>query len=354
MLKERYRMNNISCPSIIEDNQIITLAHGSGGKHTSQLIEKIFLPAFSKTSLDKLHDGAVLELPSTQIVFTTDSYVVQPVFFPGGDIGKLAVTGTLNDLAMCGAKPYYLSCGFILEEGILQADLQRIVWSMKKEAEANSVKIVTGDTKVIERHTGTNIFINTTGIGVSMVKTPIHPHQIQVGDSIILSGDIGRHGMAIMAEREGLEFSSPLMSDCTSLVPMVEAMIRENIEIHCLRDLTRGGLATALVELAEASKVELRILEEAINVGEAVDSACEILGLDPLYVANEGRFVAFIPKYQQKQALKILKEFAEGAEANIIGEVVERSNSPSAILKNSFGTQRYLYRLVGDQLPRIC
>ncbi len=199
---------------MIDDKQVITLAHGSGGKQTSQLIEKIFLPAFSNDKLDMLHDGAVLDIPANQIVFTTDSYVVQPVFFPGGDIGKLAVTGTLNDLAMCGARPYYLSCGFIIEEGFLQSDLKRIVESMKTEAEANSVQIVTGDTKVIERQTGTNIFINTSGIGISMVKDPVHPHRIQKGDCMILSGDIGRHGMAIMAKREGLEFSSPLMSDC--------------------------------------------------------------------------------------------------------------------------------------------
>ena len=347
-------MNNISCPSTIDDKEVITLAHGSGGKHTSQLIEKIFLPAFSNEKLDKLHDGALLDIPTNQIVFTTDSYVVQPVFFPGGDIGKLAVTGTLNDLAMCGARPYYLSCSFIIEEGFLQSDLKRIVESMKKEAEANSVQIVTGDTKVIERHTGMNIFINTTGIGICMAKDPIHPHHIQKGDCIILSGDIGRHGMTIMAKREGLEFSSPLMSDCSSLVPMVAALLREGIEVHCLRDLTRGGLATALVELAETSKMEFRILEDPISISEAVNSACEILGFDPLYVANEGCFVVFLPKYQEDNALKILRGFSEGREACIIGEVIDRSTSPCAIIKNSFGTQRYLYRLVGDQLPRIC
>lgn len=347
-------MNNISCPLTIDDKQVITLAHGSGGKQTSQLIENIFLPAFSNDKLERLHDGAVLDIPANEIVFTTDSYVVQPIFFPGGDIGKLAVTGTLNDLAMCGARPYYLSCSFIIEEGFLQSDLKRIVESMKKETEANSVQIVTGDTKVIERQKGTNIFINTSGIGINMVKDPIHPHRIQKGDRIILSGDIGRHGMAIMAVREGLELSLPLMSDCGSLVPIVEALLCKGIEIHCLRDLTRGGLATALVELAEISKMEFKILEEAIAVSGVVKSACEILGLDPLYVANEGRFIAFVPKCQEDEALKVMREFAEGKEASIIGEVIDRSPSPSAILKNSFGTGRYLYRLIGDQLPRIC
>lgn len=347
-------MNTLSCPAMIDESQVILLAHGSGGKHTSQLIENIFLPAFSNDTLDRLHDGALLDIPSSQIVFTTDSYVVQPVFFPGGDIGKLAVTGTLNDLAMCGAKPYYLSCAFIIEEGFLQSDLKRIVESMKREAEAHSVQIVTGDTKVIERQTGTNIFINTSGIGISMVKDPIHPHQIQQGDCILLSGDIGRHGMAIMAKREGLEFSSPVISDCGSLAPMIEALLRAKVEVHCLRDLTRGGLATALVELAEAAKMEFRMTEDAIGVSESVNSACEILGFDPLYVANEGRFVAFVPKHQAHHALAVLKEFDAGREANLIGEVIGRSMFPSAILHNSFGTERYLYRLAGDQLPRIC
>ncbi len=312
---------------MIDDEEVITLAHGSGGKKTSQLIENIFLPAFRNDKLDLLHDGALLDIPANQIVFTTDSYVVQPIFFPGGDIGKLAVTGTINDLAMCGAKPLYLSCSFIIEEGFLQSDLRKIVESMRAEAEDNSVQIVTGDTKVIERHTGANIFINTSGIGISMVEEPIHPRRIQKGDRILLSGDIGRHGMAVMAIREGLEFSAPLLSDCCSLVPQVTTLLREGIEVHCLRDLTRGGLATALVELAETSRMEFRIEEDAICVSTAVDSACEILGLDPLYVANEGRFVAFVPKHQESDALRVLKG------ASIIGEVMDQSASPSAILK---------------------
>lgn len=345
-------MSSPACPVMTQEEEVITLAHGSGGKQTSRLIEEVFLPAFGNGKLERLHDGAALNLPSSQVVFTTDSYVVQPVFFSGGDIGKLAVTGTINDLAMCGAKPLYLSCGFILEEGFIQSDLKRIVASMKNEAEANDVQIVTGDTKVIERQAGKNLFINTAGIGVSLSPTPINPQQIQKGDSILLSGDIGRHGMAIMAEREGLKFSSPLVSDCCSLFPIMEALLREGIEIHCLRDLTRGGLATALVELAEQSQMDFGLHEEAICVSEAVDSACEILGFDPLYVANEGRFIAFIPKQQEGQALKILKKFFE--EAAIIGEVTDHSSSPCALLKNAFGTDRYLYKLVGDQLPRIC
>jgi hydrogenase expression/formation protein HypE len=342
-------MQNFSCPIPVDDREIISLAHGSGGQQTSKLIEEIFLPAFANEHLALLHDGAVLPIPSGKIVFSTDSYVVQPVFFPGGDIGKLAVTGTLNDLAMCGARPYYLSCGFIIEEGFLQEDLKRIVASMKKEADMYSVQIVTGDTKVIERQSGHNIFINTSGIGIRMNDHPIDPGQIKPGDAIILSGDVGRHGMAIMSVRENLAFSSPLVSDCACLFPPVLALLEEGVDVHCMRDLTRGGLATALVELSETAKMDFLIEEEAVPVCDAVKSACEILGFDPLYVANEGRFIAFVPENVAEKAVKII-----GDQAGIIGRVRSGSCSPSAALKNSFGTQRFLYRLVGEQLPRIC
>ncbi len=347
-------MLNATCPVATADDQVITLAHGSGGKHTSRLIQQIFLPAFANDKLEMLHDGALLDMPAGKIVFTTDSYVVQPVFFPGGDIGKLAVTGTLNDLAMCGARPRYLSCGFIIEEGFLQTDLKRIVASMKAEVDAHGVQIVAGDTKVIERQAGNNIFINTTGIGISMVDYAINPYQIQDGDAILISGDIGRHGMAIMAQREGLAFASPLSSDCACLFPMVKALFDAGITVHCMRDLTRGGLATALVELAETASKDFIIEEEAIAVSEAVDSACEILGFDPLFVANEGRFVAFMPQRMASQAVDIMRTFDDGRQAGIIGQVAAASTSPNAILKNAFGSERYLYRLVGDQLPRIC
>lgn len=345
-------MPDLSCPVAINDSQVITLAHGGGGKQTSRLIQNIFLPAFANSHLELLHDGALLDIPENRIVFTTDSYVVQPLFFPGGDIGKLAVTGTLNDLAMCGAKPRYLSCGFIIEEGFLQSDLQRIVASMKCAAEESGVQIVTGDTKVIERQSGTNLFINTSGIGILMTAGPVHPHQIETGDAILLSGDIGRHGMAVMAVREGFQFSSPLISDCASLVPLVEALVEGGIPLHCLRDLTRGGLATALVELAETAKKEFVIEEEAIAVSEQVNSTCEILGIDPLYVANEGRLIAFVPQNRAQEALQMMKRFS--SEASIIGTCAGDTSFPGAIMKNSFGTERLLYRLVGDQLPRIC
>jgi len=347
-------MNTFSCPVPFGEKEVITLAHGSGGTETSRLIEQIFLPAFTNEYLDMMHDGALLNLPSNHIVITTDSYVVQPIFFPGGDIGKLAITGTVNDLAMCGAKPYCLSCGFIIEEGFLQSDLKRIVASMQKEARAQSTQIVAGDTKVIERQTGTNLFLNTSGIGIKMVDYPINPRQIQPGDAILVSGDIGRHGMAVMAAREGLSFSSPLISDCASLVDIVQALVQESIPLHCLRDATRGGLATVLLELAEAAKMELAVSEESIPICQSVQSACEMLGFDPLYVANEGCFVAFVPVHHAEHALQIIRKFPEGAHASMIGHVIAQSAAPGVKMKNSFGSSRYLYKLVGNQLPRIC
>lgn len=347
-------MNEFTCPLPIKDTQVITLAHGSGGKQTSQLIEKIFLPAFSNPHLSQLHDGAVIDLPHQQIVFTTDTYVVQPIFFPGGDIGKLAVAGTANDLAMCGARPLYLSCGFVIEEGFLQEDLKQIVGSMKTEANALSLQIVTGDTKVIERQSGNNIFINTSAIGTKIVEYEISPSQIQAGDAILISGDIGRHGIAVMAKRQGLEFTTPLLSDCASLVKLIEALVNEGIEIHCLRDLTRGGLSTALVELAETAKMELTIEEDQIPISDSVNNACEILGLEPMYVANEGRFIAFIPESQADQAASILKNFSEGKYARKIGEVIGKKSIPATKMRTAFGVERFLYKLVGDQLPRIC
>lgn len=343
-----------SCPLPIEETEVITLAHGGGGKQTSRLIEEIFRPAFSNPALDLLHDGARLLLPSTQLLFTTDSYVIQPLFFPGGDIGKLAVAGTMNDLAMCGAKPLYLSCSFIIEEGFSQKALRRIVSSMKELSDLHAVEIVTGDTKVIEREKGGNLFINTTGIGTPLTSRLIAPASIQEGDAIVLSGDVGRHGMAIMAVRQNFSFSSPLMSDCAALSPLVEALVKEGIELHCMRDATRGGVATALVELAESSQRDFILQEESIPVSEGVSSACEILGFDPLYVANEGRFVLFVPQQQAHQAVAVLQRFAEGASASIIGNVAQKSSSPSAWLVNPLGVERALYRISGEQLPRIC
>ena len=346
-------MNN-TCPIPLAHGQIITHAHGSGGQATHQLLEDIFLPAFGNEQLNLLHDGAFLQLPKSEVVFTTDSFVVQPIFFPGGDIGKLAIVGTANDLAMCGAKPHSLSAAFILEEGLPIEDLRKVVDSMRVEALALALQIVAGDTKVIEKKGVSGLLINTCGIGISISPAPIHPRQIQEGDAMILSGDIGRHGMAIMAIREHMEFSNPLFSDCASLFPLVEALLAEKIEIHAMRDLTRGGLATALVEIAESARKELLLQESAIPISREVDSACEILGFDPLYVACEGRFIAFIPKSQVEQALFILRQFPEATNACCVGYVAPHSNNPKVHVKNAFGIERPLYRLAGELLPRIC
>ena len=345
----------MTCPIPQTNREIITLEHGSGGKSTSDLIEQIFLPAFHNPALDMLHDGALLQIPQNRIAFTTDSYIVQPIFFPGGDIGKLAVTGTINDLAMCGAKPLYLSCSFIIEEGFLQSDLRKIVNSMQAQAKSQSVQIVTGDTKVVERQNGQNIFINTSGIGVQMTPSSINPLQIVPGDAILINNDIGRHGVAVMAEREGLTFSEPLLSDCAPLISIVEKLIEEGIEIHCMRDLTRGGLATALVEIAEKSKLEFLISQENITITPLVANTCEILGLDAFYIANEGCFITFLPEKFVEDALAIMHRFSIGQHASVIGKVIGPSSESGRVrMKNLYGSDRYLYQLTGNQLPRIC
>ncbi len=317
------------------------------------LIETLFKPAFSNPELDRLHDGAVLELGGTRFAFTTDSYVVHPLFFSGGDIGKLAVCGTLNDLAMCGARPIALSVGFILEEGLPMETLKRVVESMRLSAEAAGVKLVTGDTKVVDKGKGDGLFINTAGIGTLEYKGTIAPEKIQTGDAILLSGDIGRHGMAIMAAREGLSFEGAIESDCADLSSLIQELIRSEIGIHCLRDLTRGGLASALVEIAEAAKRDLAVEERAISVRQEVQGACEILGLDPLYAANEGRFIAFVPESCAKQALAVLTAHPLGQGASQIG-AVQKSNQGLVTLKTAIGASRLVDMLSGEQLPRIC
>ena len=284
-----------SCPIPKSDYESILLAHGGGGKLMHQLIDKIFKAAFENPALETEHDGAVIRLDSDKLAFTTDSYVVNPLFFPGGDIGSLAINGTINDLAMCGARPLYISVGFIIEEGFPIDKLWRIVLSMRAAADNTGVKIVTGDTKVIDKGKGDGVFINTAGIGSIEHGLSIKPSSVKPGDMIILSGDIGRHGIAVMSQREGLTFETTIGSDCAPLAEPVMKLLRSNVEIHCLRDLTRGGLATALVEIANASGLSIEIEEKTISVLEEVQGACEILGLDPLYIANEGRFIAIVP-----------------------------------------------------------
>lgn len=318
-----------------------------------QLIESIFRPAFQNQNLETHHDGAVLDFSSDKLVMTTDSYVVQPLIFPGGDIGSLAVNGTVNDLAMCGARPLYLTVGFILEEGLPISTLQTIANSIKHSAQGAHVHIVTGDTKVVAKGNGDGLFINTTGVGEAHPFLRSHPDQIQSGDCILLSGDIARHGIAVLAARENLEFDPPLQSDCAPLSSIVQKLFEAKIRIRCLRDLTRGGLATGLIELAHSSNLKFTIDENKIVVQEPVQGACELLGFDPLYVANEGCFVVVVAQDDAERAVEILRREQNSRVPEVIGKV-EKSMSPLVVLETSVGSTRILDMLSGNQLPRIC
>lgn len=346
---------NLSCPLPRVADDRIVLAHGGGGRLTHQLIEKIFLPAFANPALEQRHDGATLSLNGSRLAFTTDSFVVQPLMFPGGNIGDLAIHGTVNDLAMCGARPLYLSAGFILEEGLLMDTLRTVVTSMQEAAAQAKVQLVTGDTKVVDKGKGDGLFVNTSGIGVieANVKTAIGPASVQVGDSVIVSGDLGRHGIAILSVRQGLEFESPILSDSANVWPAVEALLNAGIDVHCLRDLTRGGLATTLNEIASARGVCIKLEETLMPVEETVEGACEILGLDPLYVANEGRFAAFVPSVQTEAALEVLKNVPVSQGAVAVGKV-EESPCGLVVLQSRIGGNRVVDMLSGEQLPRIC
>jgi hydrogenase expression/formation protein HypE len=344
---------NCPVPRVADDR--IVLAHGGGGRLTHQLIERIFLPAFANAMLEERHDGAVVPVNGSRVAFTTDSFVVRPLIFPGGNIGDLAVNGTVNDLAMCGARPLYLSSGFILEEGLPMETLRSVVTSMQEAAACANVKLVTGDTKVVDKGKGDGIFVNTSGIGVieASMKKPIAPSSVEVGDAVIVSGDLGRHGIAILSVREGLEFESPILSDTACVWPAVEALLKAGIEIHCLRDLTRGGLATTLNEIASDGNICIKLDETLIPVDEVVQGACEILGLDPLYVANEGRFAAFVPAAQADAALEVMKEIPVSESSVKVG-IVEQSPGRMVILQSRIGGNRVVDMLSGEQLPRIC
>jgi len=344
---------NTECPLPIAAEEIVRLGHGSGGELSQRLLRDYIYPHFDNPWIAQGHDSATLPLKSDRVVFTSDSFVITPLFFPGGDIGELAVYGTVNDLAMSGARPLYLSCSLILEEGLPLATLARVMSSMGRAAAEAGVQLVTGDTKVVERGKGDGLYINTAGIGVLALSDAIEPRRIQPGDRILLSGDIGRHGMAVMAKREGLEFDSPLRSDCAPLHGPVLELLRAGITPHCLRDLTRGGLATALVELAESAGKEFLVRESEIPLCEPVQGACEILGLDPLYVANEGRFIAFVPPQLVEPAIAVLTKNPISAGCRVIGAVTGDGKS-QVILRNALGCERLLDRLPGEQLPRIC
>lgn len=356
---------NIECPLPVDQlgsatEKVIRLGHGSGGELTQRLLQESVFPHFDNDWTREGHDSALLQLGDARLAFTTDSFVVSPLFFPGGDIGKLAVYGTVNDLAMSGARPLYLSCGLILEEGLPVSTLNQVMISMARASAEVGVQLVTGDTKVVEKGKGDGIYINTSGIGVLEHSQAISPQSIAPNDVILLSGDIGRHGMSVMAKREGLEFDGALLSDCAPLWNPVAELLEAGIEIHCLRDLTRGGLATALVELAESSGLSFEIEEGQVAVSEPVQGACELLGLDPMYVANEGRFILFVPAEQHKMALEVLSRQQVSAESRMIGRVTgpvseavpERPSE--VILRNSLGCERLLSLLPGEQLPRIC
>jgi hydrogenase expression/formation protein HypE len=347
-------MGEIVCPVPLNDGRRILLAHGGGGRLTRDLVEQVFLPAFRNDALAALHDAAVLERPGGRLAFTTDSFVVRPLFFPGGDVGKLAVTGTVNDLAMSGARPLYLSLGFILEEGLAVDDLVRVVDSVRRAACEAAVSVVAGDTKVVERGKGDGIFITSSGVGVVEAPGQIGPAQVRPGDAVLVSGTIGQHGVAVMAVRDGLAFASPIASDCASVAPPVLALLEAGLDVHCLRDPTRGGLATVLNEIAAQAGCEIAVHESAIPVGDDVSGACEVLGLDPLYVACEGRFVAFVASGDADRALALLRARSDTAAAARIGTVRPAGTPGLVTLRTLAGGERVLDLLSGEQLPRIC
>jgi hydrogenase expression/formation protein HypE len=342
-----------NCPVPFQDSAEVLLGHGSGGKLTADLIEKLFLPAFRNPYLEKLDDQAVVAVDGIRLAFTTDSYVVTPIFFPGGDIGQLAVHGTVNDLAMSGARPLYLSAAFILEEGLPLADLGRIVASMREACATAGVMLVTGDTKVVNRGSGDKIFINTSGVGRIEHRRVIAADQVQAGDKVILSGTIADHGMAVMSKREGLEFETEIRSDTAPLNSLVQTMLEASPEIHCLRDPTRGGVATSLNEIARRARLGIVLEEKSIPIREDVKGACEILGIDPLYVANEGKLIAIVDHKDAERVLKQMRGHRHGQEAQMIGEVV--GDHPGlVIMRTGIGGTRIVDIMLGEQLPRIC
>ena len=342
-----------ACPLPISDYKEIVLAHGSGGRLSQQLLQRVIMPQFGNPLLAPQHDGAIFPVGGTRIAFSTDSYVVNPLFFPGGDIGTLAVHGTVNDLSMCGARPLYLSAGFILEEGLPMEDFWRIVQSMRHAAATAGVQLVTGDTKVVDRGKADGIFINTSGIGLVPEGVDINPRRAQAGDAILLSGAIAVHGIAIMSVREGLEFETEIASDTAALNGLVDSMLAVEKDIHVLRDPTRGGVTSALTEIAQTAGVGMHLDESQIPISEEVKGACEILGLDPLYVANEGKLLAIVPSDSADCVLNAMRSHPLGAEAALIGHVTG-DTSGVVTMKTRIGGTRIVDVLSGEQLPRIC
>lgn len=346
----------MQCPLPHHETERVLLGHGGGGRLMQDLLQKTLFPALKSPWLKEPHDGALLPFVGPSggaLVFTTDAYVIHPLEFPGGDIGSLAVHGTVNDLAMCGARPLYLSLALILEEGLEIAVLKRILQSISQAASEAGVEIVTGDTKVVGHGQADGLYITTTGIGETLTAQNINGSMIRAGDAVILSGDMGRHGIAIMAEREGLSFETDLCSDSAPVHKMVQALFDAHLDLHCLRDPTRGGVAASLHELAAVSNLSFQLEESHFPVHDAVAAACDLLGFDPLYIANEGKFLCFLPAEQADQALEILRQFPAGEEAAIIGCAQTKGLVPVTVL-NRLGTLRVLDLFSGEQLPRIC
>lgn len=342
-----------TCPIPLRDHPNIILGHGGGGKLSAELVEHLFLPTFQNDTLKNLGDSSVVRLTGQRIAMSTDSFVVQPLFFPGGSIGDLAINGTVNDLAMSGATPLYLTAGFIIEEGLPIATLGSIVERMAEAARQAGVQIITGDTKVVDKGHGDGIYINTSGIGVISDELNIAPQNAQVGDVVIVSGTIGDHGMAIMSVREGLEFETTIESDSAPLNGLIAAMLRVTSDIRVLRDPTRGGVASSLNEIAQASNVGITIDERKLPVNPAVKSACELLGMDPIYVANEGKLVTIVPRDDAEAVLEAMHNHEYGQQAAIIGEVVAQ-HPKMLVAKTGIGGTRVVDMQVGEQLPRIC
>jgi len=338
---------------IMKNQYRILLGHGSGGKLSHNLLTDLFLKYFKNEELEKLNDAARLNFPGESLVFSTDSYVVDPIFFPGGDIGKLAVCGTVNDVAMMGAKPLYLSVGFIIEEGLLLTDLEMILDSMRASAEEADIQIVTGDTKVVPKNAADKIFINTAGIGIAFPGINLSGHNAQVGDKIIINGSIAEHGITVMARREGLELDLKLKTDSAPLNHLIKELLKKIPDIHVMRDPTRGGVATTLNEIASQSEIGIRIIEKDLPVPDQVHAVCEILGLDPLYIANEGKVLVFSPAEHANDVLSVMQANTYGQNACIIGEVVDEPRG-KVYLDTVIGGQRMIDMLAGEQLPRIC
>ena len=346
-----------SCPLPHSQYDRILLGHGSGGTLSSDLIRKLFVPGFASSKLARLEDQATLDLNGqaggARLAFTTDSFVVRPIFFPGGDVGRLAVHGTVNDLAVGGAKPLFLSAAFILEEGLPLEDLKRIVESMRRSCQEANVELVTGDTKVVDRGKGDQIFITTSGIGLVPAGVNLSIRNARPGDAVLVSGTIGDHGIAIMSVREGIEFETVLESDSAPLTDLVRVMLEACPDIRCMRDPTRGGLSSALNELAEASRVGVRLTESAIPIKPEVRSACDMLGLDPLYVANEGKLIAVVPEQSADAVLTSMHSHVLGKDSRKIGTITD-DHAGMVVLKTLVGGERVVTMLTGEQLPRIC